>query len=158
HLDRAVRRAAGQPGGGRAARRHRAGPDRLRARLLRRLPLRHRRDRRPRLGRTDRGHRARLGLGAHRRPLGLPGLSPGMAYSSHSTEQGKAVMDPEKIRASDADRERVADRLREALAEGRLDQSEHEERLDELYRAKTIGELAEVTRDLPAPGAGEPGP
>ncbi|GAA1104344.1 DUF1707 SHOCT-like domain-containing protein [Nocardiopsis composta] len=67
-------------------------------------------------------------------------------------------MDPEKIRASDADRERVADRLREALAEGRLDQSEHEERLDELYRAKTIGELAEVTRDLPAPGAGEPGP
>ncbi|WP_017595382.1 DUF1707 SHOCT-like domain-containing protein [Nocardiopsis potens] len=63
-------------------------------------------------------------------------------------------MDPEKMRASDADRERVADRLREALAEGRLDQAEHEERLDELYRAKTVGELALVTQDLPA---AEPG-
>src|SRR5690606_40199076 len=34
------------------------------------------------------------------------------------------------LRASDADRERVADILREALAEGRLDMEEFGERLD----------------------------
>ncbi|WP_017539796.1 DUF1707 SHOCT-like domain-containing protein [Nocardiopsis halophila] len=62
-------------------------------------------------------------------------------------------MEPEKMRASDADREQVAERLREGLAEGRLDQAEHSERLDALYRAKTVGELAEVTRDLPLPSA-----
>ncbi|GAB3500774.1 DUF1707 SHOCT-like domain-containing protein [Nocardiopsis coralliicola] len=64
---------------------------------------------------------------------------------------------PETFRASDADREGVAERLREALAEGRLDPAEHEERIDQLYRAKTIGQLAEITRDLPAAGdAGRP--
>ncbi|MBV2363860.1 DUF1707 SHOCT-like domain-containing protein [Streptomonospora nanhaiensis] len=59
-------------------------------------------------------------------------------------------MEPEHIRASDADRDRVIERLREAVAEGRLTPEEHEERLDTLYRAKTVGELAAVTRDLPA--------
>ncbi|MDA0565863.1 DUF1707 domain-containing protein [Streptomonospora sp. S1-112] len=63
-------------------------------------------------------------------------------------------MEPEHIRASDADRDRVIERLREAVAEGRLTPQEHEERLDALYRAKTVGELAVVTRDLPAPGGG----
>ncbi|AFR06441.1 MULTISPECIES: DUF1707 SHOCT-like domain-containing protein [Nocardiopsis] len=65
-------------------------------------------------------------------------------------------MQPEHIRASDADRDQVAERLREALAEGRLTPVEHEERLDTLYRAKTIGELAPIVSDLPSPGA--PGP
>ncbi|MUL42444.1 DUF1707 domain-containing protein [Streptomonospora sp. PA3] len=60
-------------------------------------------------------------------------------------------MEPEHIRASDADRDRVSQRLREAVAEGRLTQAEHEERIDALYRAKTVGELAEITHDLPAP-------
>lgn len=64
-------------------------------------------------------------------------------------------MQPEHIRASDADRDQVAERLREALAEGRLSPSEHEERLDTLYKAKTVGELAPITEDLP--GAGAPG-
>jgi hypothetical protein len=57
-----------------------------------------------------------------------------------------------ELRASDADRERVAERLRDALAEGRLDMDEFQERLDVVYRAKTYGELEPVTRDLPAPG------
>ncbi|MFD0774648.1 DUF1707 domain-containing protein [Streptomonospora algeriensis] len=61
-------------------------------------------------------------------------------------------MEPDHIRASDADRDRVAERLREAAAEGRLTQTEHEERVDALYRAKTVGELAEITHDLPATG------
>lgn len=53
------------------------------------------------------------------------------------------------LRASDADRDRVADILREALAEGRLDASEHSERLDKTYAAKTVGELEPLVRDLP---------
>ncbi|MBD0841881.1 MULTISPECIES: DUF1707 domain-containing protein [unclassified Streptomyces] len=55
-----------------------------------------------------------------------------------------------ELRASDADRERVAEILREALAEGRLDMEEFGERLDATYKARTYGELAPITRDLPA--------
>jgi hypothetical protein len=55
------------------------------------------------------------------------------------------------IRASDADRDRIADILRDALAEGRLDAEEHSERIDAVYRAKTVGELEPLVRDLPAP-------
>jgi hypothetical protein len=65
-------------------------------------------------------------------------------------------MQPEHIRASDADRDKVAELLRDALAEGRLNPVEHEERLDTLYKAKTIGELAPITSDLPGPGAAAP--
>lgn len=54
------------------------------------------------------------------------------------------------IRASDADRDRVADILRDALAEGRLTTEEHSERLDGVYAAKTVGELEPYVRDLPA--------
>ncbi|MET9293779.1 DUF1707 domain-containing protein [Streptomyces sp. NPDC003077] len=53
------------------------------------------------------------------------------------------------LRASDADRDRIADILREALAQGRLDAEEHSERIDALYRAKTMGELQPLIRDLP---------
>ncbi|MFC7985290.1 DUF1707 domain-containing protein [Streptomyces sp. NPDC057336] len=57
--------------------------------------------------------------------------------------------DAPELRASDADRERVAEVLRDALAEGRLDMAEFEERLDATYSARTYGELAPITRDLP---------
>ncbi|MBV7244554.1 MULTISPECIES: DUF1707 domain-containing protein [Streptomyces] len=53
------------------------------------------------------------------------------------------------IRASDADRDRTADILREAMAEGRLTADEHAERIDLVYRAKTVGELQPLVRDLP---------
>lgn len=56
------------------------------------------------------------------------------------------------LRASDADRERVAEVLRDALAEGRLDMEEFQERLDATYQARTYGELAPITRDLPGSG------
>ncbi|SEF03185.1 DUF1707 domain-containing protein [Streptomyces sp. Ag109_O5-10] len=58
--------------------------------------------------------------------------------------------DAPELRASDADRERVAEILRDALAEGRLDMEEFEERLEATYRARTYGELTPITRDLPA--------
>ncbi|EST28767.1 DUF1707 SHOCT-like domain-containing protein [Streptomyces niveus] len=59
------------------------------------------------------------------------------------------------IRASDADRDRIADILREALALGRLDAEEHSERIDAVYRAKTMGELEPLVRDLPATSTGD---
>ena len=61
--------------------------------------------------------------------------------------------DAPELRASDADRERVAEVLRDALAEGRLDMEEFEERLEATYKARTYGELTPITRDLPATGA-----
>ena len=54
-----------------------------------------------------------------------------------------------RMRASDADRDAVAHLLREALAEGRLDPDEHSDRLDAVYRARTVGELVPLTEDLP---------
>jgi len=56
------------------------------------------------------------------------------------------------VRASDADRERVAGLLGEAHAAGRLTAEEFHERIDAAYRARTYGELTELTRDLPATG------
>ncbi|HET6685944.1 MAG TPA: DUF1707 domain-containing protein [Jiangellaceae bacterium] len=53
------------------------------------------------------------------------------------------------LRCSDADRERVADTLREAAAEGRLTLSELDERLDATFRARTYGDLEPITSDLP---------
>ncbi|MEW2161897.1 DUF1707 domain-containing protein [Streptomyces sp. NPDC007084] len=61
-----------------------------------------------------------------------------------------------ELRASDADRERVAEKLRDALAEGRLDMEEFEERLEATYKARTYGELAPITRDLPGVAAAAP--
>ncbi|OEV29926.1 hypothetical protein AN219_13770 [Streptomyces nanshensis] len=54
-----------------------------------------------------------------------------------------------EMRASDAERERVAEVLRDALAEGRLGMEEFQERLDSTYQARTRGELVPLVRDLP---------
>jgi hypothetical protein len=55
-----------------------------------------------------------------------------------------------ELRAADADRDRAAAVLGGALATGRLTSAEHAERLDAVYAAKTMGDLAPLTRDLPA--------
>ncbi|MFF8815227.1 DUF1707 SHOCT-like domain-containing protein [Streptomyces pactum] len=62
------------------------------------------------------------------------------------------------LRASDADRDRIADILRDAFAEGRLTPEEHAERIDAVYRARTQGELRPLVRDLPASVRPLPGP
>jgi len=58
--------------------------------------------------------------------------------------------DPKLIRASDQDRDRTAQLLREHHAVGRLDADEFTERLDKVFTAKTMGDLDELTADLPA--------
>ncbi|MEU8436931.1 DUF1707 domain-containing protein [Streptomyces sp. NPDC029216] len=68
--------------------------------------------------------------------------------SLEKAPQGEAAP---SMRASDADRERVVERLRDAVAEGRLDMEEFEERLEAAYKSRTYAELEPLTQDLPAP-------
>jgi hypothetical protein len=58
------------------------------------------------------------------------------------------------LRASDADRERVAFTLQTAVSEGRLTLEEFDQRVATVYAAKTHGELAAATSDLPAAPVG----
>ena len=55
------------------------------------------------------------------------------------------------LRASDADRERVAARLREHYSDGRLSDDDLSDRVEAAYRASTTSELEKLTADLPAP-------
>jgi hypothetical protein len=57
----------------------------------------------------------------------------------------------DRIRVSDADRDRVTARLREHFAEGRLTQDELDERISAALNAKTFGDLRPVMADLPEP-------
>ena len=58
--------------------------------------------------------------------------------------------DPSQLRISDADRHKVAEVLREAAGEGRIDLDELDERLEAAYAAKTYADLVPLTIDLPA--------
>jgi len=58
-------------------------------------------------------------------------------------------MGRDEMRAADADRQAVADRLKAALDEGRLDLGEYDERLQQAYAAKTYGDLEGLLTDLP---------
>ncbi|GAB2799484.1 DUF1707 domain-containing protein [Streptomyces chlorus] len=71
-----------------------------------------------------------------------------MDLQKHAQPQDSAPRAAE-LRVSDADRDRVADLLREALAEGRLSPEEHAERVEGVLAAKTAGELEVFVRDLP---------
>jgi hypothetical protein len=54
-----------------------------------------------------------------------------------------------KLRASDLDRHQTVEFLRQHAGEGRLTTDELEERIEQAYGAKTLGELAVLTVDLP---------
>ncbi|BEP12223.1 hypothetical protein acdb102_05340 [Acidothermaceae bacterium B102] len=62
------------------------------------------------------------------------------------------------VLASDAEREAVVERLRVAVADGRLTMDELSDRSEIAYRARTGAELAALTRDLPSGAAPSPGP
>jgi len=59
------------------------------------------------------------------------------------------VNDPEQLRISDEDRHRVAEVLREAAGEGRLDLEELDQRLEAAYAAKVYADLVPILADLP---------
>ena len=62
-------------------------------------------------------------------------------------------MTDQTIRLSDAEREAAAADLGEHFAQGRLTADEHAERLEQVWAAKTRGEVAPIFRDLPSPYA-----
>lgn len=57
------------------------------------------------------------------------------------------------LRLSDAERTEIADRLAKHYEEGRLDQAEFNERVDQVMRAKTMADLDGVFADLPPAAA-----
>ncbi|MFC9895281.1 DUF1707 domain-containing protein [Nocardia sp. NPDC127579] len=59
-------------------------------------------------------------------------------------------MGKKELRASDADRQQIADQLRRAMDKGMLSLHEYDERLQHAYAAKTHGELTPLVSDLPA--------
>ena len=68
-------------------------------------------------------------------------------------------MTDDRIRVSDADRDRAAARLREHFAEGRLSPDELDERIAAALTAKTAGDVRHIMADLPDPGpAAAPAP
>jgi hypothetical protein len=72
-------------------------------------------------------------------PGGYPAQQPGYQVRAHAS-----------MRASSADRERAVDVLKAGFAEGRLTQDEYNDRMGRAYAARTYGELATLTADLPA--------
>ena len=68
-----------------------------------------------------------------------------MSPESTPAEPGDSL-----VRASDADRDRVVEALAAASAEGRLTLEEYSERSDAALVARTLGDLAGLTADLPA--------
>jgi Domain of unknown function (DUF1707)/Cell wall-active antibiotics response 4TMS YvqF len=83
------------------------------------------------------------------RAAGTPGPACSVLYLLGVTSRPT----PRDLRASDADRERVITLLNEAAGDGRLTLSEHSERAERAYAARTLGELAELTADLAAASA-----
>ena len=62
--------------------------------------------------------------------------------------------DKDKLRIGDSDRELVSRLLKQAVDEGRLTLPEYDMRLQQVYEAKTVGDLAPITGDLMGPGRG----
>jgi hypothetical protein len=59
----------------------------------------------------------------------------------------------DRLRAADADRDRAIEVLAGAAAEGRLTQEEYSERSETALSARTLGELAALTADIPSVSA-----
>jgi hypothetical protein len=63
-------------------------------------------------------------------------------------------MEPAEQRISDQERQQVAEVLRQAAGEGRIDVDELDKRLDATFAAKTYAELVPITADLPRANIG----
>ena len=81
----------------------------------------------------------------------------GQDGSSGPTGEPKGRPEPgqrPEVRASDAEREALVERLNAATGEGRLDLDEFSERLELAYAARTRSELEALVEDLPEAGSG----
>ena len=61
------------------------------------------------------------------------------------------IVRSEELRVSDVERTAVQEHLRRAVGHGQLDLHEFDERVQAVWAARTRGELARVTLDLPEP-------
>src|SRR6266700_3077374 len=72
----------------------------------------------------------------------------GMSYGAGG---GDPPIPPGGMLASEAERERTQAVLKQAFEDQRLTQDEFESRVGSALAARTLDQLAELTRDLPAP-------
>jgi hypothetical protein len=87
--------------------------------------------------------------GGYHVPPGGYHVPPGGYQMPVAGYPAQAGMSP-AMRAASADRERAVDVLKAGFTEGRLTQDEYNERISRAYAARTYGELAAITADLPA--------
>ena len=80
--------------------------------------------------------------------------------TSRDADPGRELRGWADLRAADADREYVVGQLGRVYAEGRIDVGELDERMTAAWAARTYGELAALTADLPfvVPAHPTPGP
>ena len=76
--------------------------------------------------------------------------APRVIQSAGRTQAFAAGGEPGKMRAGDADRDRVVERLNIAYCEGRLSKDEHDGRLENALSARTYADLDQLVTDLPA--------
>ena len=69
--------------------------------------------------------------------------------TSRNADPGRELWGWADLRAADADREYVVGHLGRVYAEGRIDMGELDERTTAAWAARTYGELAALTADLP---------
>jgi hypothetical protein len=74
---------------------------------------------------------------------------PGVIQSAGRTRVFAAGGGREKMRASDADRDRVVEFLNTAYTEGRLSKDEYDGRLENAFSARTYADLDQLVADLP---------
>jgi hypothetical protein len=80
----------------------------------------------------------------------------GMEAQRRDAGHALPPQDPARLRISDDDRHAVAEVLRQAAGEGRIDLDELDERLEAAYGAKTYGDLVPITADLPVAATPRP--
>ena len=76
--------------------------------------------------------------------------APRVIQSAGRTQPFAAGGGPGQMRAADADRDRVVERLNIAYSEGRLSKDEHDGRLENALSARTYADLDQLVTDLPA--------
>ena len=81
---------------------------------------------------------------------GLRTTVPGVIQSGGRTRAFAAGGEREKMRAADADRDRVVEFLNMAYSEGRLSKDEYDGRLENALSARTYADLDQLVTDLPA--------
>jgi hypothetical protein len=80
---------------------------------------------------------------------GLRTIVPGVIQSVGRTQAFAAGAERGKMRAADADRDRVVELLNVAYSEGRLSKDEYEGRLENALSARTYADLDQLLTDLP---------